>query len=509
MFAMDRIHRIRELYYQQGMSLAEIARELDCDWRTVRKYVDMEDFNQEPPKPESVPQSKLNKYKPIITGWLAEDKSMPRKQRHTAKRVFDRLKKIYPDFDCSYRLVAEFVSETKKDLRLSKKDGAIPLEHGPGEAQGDFGTADFQENGRRYHEAKYFVLSFPWSNGGYLQLNYGENMECLLESLVKIFEHLGGVPTEIWFDNTKTVVTKIIKDGGREVNERFLRFSEHYRFRPVFMNPDAGNEKGNVENKVGYLRRNELVPLPKFKILSEFNQDLLKACDEDMRREHYDKELFINELFEQDRNMLLPLPSVPFDTRGYETARTDKYGRFTLDKGKHRYSASPGQAETTVHLILTSSEVTVLDSDFREIVRHRRLYGEEKGESMDWIPYLKYIARKPRSLRNSGIYELMPEEMRRFMDSCESAERGRVLKVLAELTERAGFESALTTVDAAIRCQAHDADSLKNLYRRLFTDVPELPPLSDQVDEAFGTVIPFHDDLSIYDKALKGGVRNG
>ena len=126
--------------------------------------------------------------------------------------------------------------------------------HHPGEGQADFGTADFCENSRLHHEAKYLVLSFPYSNGGFLQLNYGENMECLLEGLVAIFEHIGGVPTESWFDNTRTIVTKVIKGGGRNVTERFQRFCEHYRVKLVFMNPESGWEKGNVENQVGYLR---------------------------------------------------------------------------------------------------------------------------------------------------------------------------------------------------------------------------------------------------------------
>lgn len=117
-----------------------------------------------------------------------------------------------------------------------------------------------------------------------------------------MFEYIGGVPTEIWFDNTKTIVTEIIKGGGREVTERFRRFSEHYRFKPVFMNPESGWEKGNVENKVGYLRRNELVPVPKFEQLSVKNKELLIACDKDMEREHYDDEddSFISELFLKD-----------------------------------------------------------------------------------------------------------------------------------------------------------------------------------------------------------------
>ena len=148
-----------------------------------------------------------------------------------------------------------------------------------------------------------------------------------------------------------------------------------------------------------------------------------------------------------------------------------------------------------------------MDSDLHEVVRHRRLYGDEH-ESMDWIPYLKYIARKPRSLRNSGIYDLMPETMRYFMDHCENAERGKVLKTLAELTERNGFDSALLTVDEAIRLQARDPESLKSLHRRLFSDVPELPPLDGSADIPLGKVISLKNDLSVYDTALKGGVAN-
>ena len=144
-----------------------------------------------------------------------------------------------------------------------------------------------------------------------------------------------------------------------------------------------------------------------------------------------------------------------------------------------------------------------------EIVVHRRLYGEDEPESMDWIPYLKYIARKPRSLRNSGIYDIMPETMRHFMDHCENTERGKVLKTLAELTERNGFDSALATVDEAIRLQARDAESLKNLHRRLFCDVPQLPPLESKVDIPLGKVLLFRNDLAVYDKALKGGAANG
>lgn len=512
MTTMDQIHRIRDLYYGQGKSLTEIAGIEKLDWRTVRKYVDMEDFSKAPPSPdEGLHSSKLDKFKPYIDKWLTEDKKAPRKQRHTAKRVHKRLKDEVAGYNCSYRLVAAYVAEKKKELRLKQKEGYLPLVHRPGEAQADFGYADFYENGKLHHEAKYLVLSFPYSNGGYLQLNYGENMECLLEGLVAMFQYIGGVPTEIWFDNTRTIVTEIIKGGGREISERFQRFCEHYRFKAVFMNPESGWEKGNVENKVGYLRRNELVPVPQFENLAEKNQELFKACDKDMEREHYEDGdgRLISELFQEDKATFLPLPSIPFDTSLYTTAKTDKYGKFTLDAGKHRYSASPAFCEETVRLRITSSEVAVMDSDLHEVVRHRRLYGEEH-ECMDWIPYLRYIAHKPRSLKNSGIYDMMPESMRMYMDSCEGKDRGKVLKVLAELTERSGFESALTTVNEAIAHQAADPDSLMSLYRRTYMDVPPLPPIKPPERVPKLKVIAFPSGLDALDAVLtKGGVSHG
>ena len=479
-----------------------------------KKYVDMEDFNNQLPASQSkeVHKSKLDPFKPMIDEWLQADKLAPRKQRHTAKRIFRRLKEEQKDFNCSYRLVALYVKDKKEDLKLKRNTGYLPLVHRPGEAQADFGTADFYENGKLHHEAKYFVLSFPYSNGGFLQLNYGENMECLLEGMVAIFEYIGGVPTEIWFDNTKTIVTKVIKGGGRNLTERFSRFCEHYRIKPVFMNPESGWEKGNVENKVGYLRRNELVPVPRFDNLTEENKYLLKRCDTDMQRQHYDDNdgRYISELFEEDKARLLPLPTVPFDTALYTTVQTDKYGKFTIDSGKHRYSASPAFSDSFVNLKITSSKVIVMDKDMHEIVRHKRLYGEEH-EQMDWLPYLRYIASKPRSLRNSGIYDMMPQSMQIYMDKCESSERGRILKVLAELTERTGFSSAVKTVDKAISLNATDSDSLQSLYRRIYSDVPLLPPLEDENTLPKQKIIPFRNDLIMLDAILtkRGGASNG
>ncbi len=502
---MDQIHHIRELYFEQGYNISDIAKATDTNWKTVAKYVDMADFNEPLPVPASKQRfcPKLEPYKQLIDSWLEEDKLHPRKQRHTALKVFNRLTDEVADFSCSYRLVAEYVRRRKEELNLKRNEGFLPLEHHPGEAQADFGSADFYERGRLV-SGKYLVLSFPWSNAGYLQLLYGENTECLLEGLDAIFSHIGGVPQEIWFDNGSAMVARVIKGNERDLTERFSRFREHYGFKAVFMNPAEGHEKGNVENKVGYIRRNYLVPAPKFDDLMFYNCDLLDKLDSDQDRPHYYKQTLISELFEADRAALMPLPSVPFDKSRIITGiSTDGYGRFTLDNGKHEYSSAPKYANGTVNARLDSTFVTVLDDEYRPIVTHRRLYGDEHQSSMAWVPYLEYISRHPRSLKNTGIYEMMPETMQSYLNNCDGSQKKDVLHLLSELTERTGFESALHAVEQAIDYEVHDPDSLKSLYNSIFSDVPQLPPL--ETGGMIPDLDPMQADLTEYDLFLKGG----
>lgn len=478
MLTMDKIKHIRFRYFMKGENISQIAEELHLDWKTVRKYVDMTDFNEPAPKPASEQRfcPKLDPYKPTIDKWLEEDKQAPRKQRHTARRVFNRLRKEHREFDCSYRTVAAYYAVKHKELFSNTKDGFLPLEHRPGEAQVDFGAADFYENGRRI-SGKYLEVSFPYSNKGYMQLFYGENMECLLEGLDAIFRHIGAVPNEIWFDNAKTIVSKIIRGGGRETTERFDRFREHYRFHAVFMNPGEGHEKGNVENKVGYQRRNFLVPMPRFISLADFNRHLLTVCEDDAQREHYRCNETIEERFAKDLRHCHPLPDIEFDLSCRTNAVTNNWGKFYLNKAMHEYSVSPKHANMSVNLKLTSALVIVMDENYREIVRHHRLYGDTKQQSMDWLPYLKQLSIRPRALKHTGIYDMMPSAMKKFLEGCSNTETGKALKVLAELTDRTGFDSALNTVAQALSFGASDADSLKNLYRRIYADVPELPPM--------------------------------
>jgi transposase len=505
MLKMTEIQKIRELYFKQGKSITAIKRLTGRDRKTIRMYINKQDWNSPEKEKQEKSFPKLNPYKTEIDKWLYEDKNAKKKQRHTAKRVYDRLCEKYGDqFDCSYRTVAGYFSMRRKEI-YGNQAGFLPLEHIAGEAQADFGDADFYENGKLYN-GKYLNLSFPYSNKGYFQVFKGENQECLFEGLRSIFEHIGGVPTRIWFDNPSTIVTKILKNGDRSLTDNYIRFKEHYRFEGVFCNANSGHEKGNVEGKVGYHRRNMLVPLPRFNNLSEFNRELLSKCDKDALRNHYRKNATHEELFLEDKAELLELPKIQLDVSTYITVKTNGYGRFYLNNGLHEYSTSPKYALSRVLVKITANEVMPLDDSLREIVKHERFYGKMKQQSMKWLPYLTQLSRYPGALKYTGIYRILPDSMQNYLEKCNKPDKGKILKMIAHLTEKKGFECAVETVDKALQYEVTDSDSLLSLHKRLHDNAVELPPI--KMASNMPEVSCVNSDLGQYDQKLdKAGVQ--
>ena len=235
MLNMSDIEEIRRLYFSNGKNISEICRQTGFDRKTISKYLSCQEWMEKGHVLSESRVSRLDKYKEDIDNWLERDKRIRKKQRHTAKRIYDRLREEYQGFDCSYRTVAEYVSAKKQDM-FNPKKSYLPLEHKPGEAQIDFGKAEFIEKGKRVY-GSYLNVSFPYSNAGFLQMFRGENFECLAQGLKNIYEHIGGVPHRQWFDNLSAVVIKIKKGKERIVRDEFIRFKEHYGFEEVFCNP--------------------------------------------------------------------------------------------------------------------------------------------------------------------------------------------------------------------------------------------------------------------------------
>lgn len=467
MLTMTQVNLIRTLYYGQGKTITEISREIGYDRKTIRKFLDQESFNKEPSKSSELigpgRPSSLKPFRGIIDEWLIEDLHHRRKQRHTAKRIYDRLCKEHPEsFNCCYKTVSNYVSSKKKDI-YKQSECFVKLVHIPGEAQVDFGSAEFYERGKLY-SGKYLNVSFPYSNQGYFQLFKGENQECLFEGLSAIFNYIGGVPTRLWFDNTSTIVINVLKEGKRDLTDDFLRFKNHYMFDAVFCNKGKGNEKGNVENKVGYHRRNILVPVPSFDDLEAYNKELLGICCDDGNRNHYEKDIEITALHREDRRKLIHLPSEPFNSDKYLKIKINAYGRFTLNKGMHEYSGVPKLVGEYATVRITASSVHVLDSNFKELVVHERLYGENRQSSVKWLPFLNQLAMKPNAIKYSGIMETLPDPLRKYMEMSNHTDRSKLLSAISKISENAGFEKALEVISEAARLEVLDPDSLISIY---------------------------------------------
>ena len=222
MLSMDDIKYIKRLYEKEELSIREIMRRTGYHYETVRKYLDMEDFNEPmyPPK-ESV--SLLDPLKPIIDQWLLDDLKAPRRQRHTAKRVFECLQEEYPEqLEVKLRTVQYYVSYKKKEIYKSQQKARLPLYHPPGEAQVDFGHFSYINNSDDMVDALKLTVSFPYSNQAYCQIFGGENQQCLLQGMRNIFEHIGKVPNRILFDNLSSAVAHMGNGHNRTLKLYFI-----------------------------------------------------------------------------------------------------------------------------------------------------------------------------------------------------------------------------------------------------------------------------------------------
>ncbi len=482
MLTMANADDIRNFNNEKGLNVSEIHRKTGFDHKTIKKYLDQDDFNLKPAIKEQR-ASILAPYFAIIDQWLNNDKKAKRKQRHTAQRVFNRLHEENAEFSVSYRTVAGYVKSKRKQLYQS--GCFLPLDHPEGEAQVDFGKADYVENGFRI-SGSYLVMSFPFSNAGYGLLCPGETAECLLEGMKLVFNHIGCVPIRIRFDNASSMVIKIKDDGDRVLTDSFLRFKNHYGFGYAFCNPASGHEKGHVENKVGYIRRNMLVPIPEFTSLQEFNQLQLTRCDDDMNREHYKKNQLISELFAQEKPSFLPLPAIDYEVCKYDSVMADSYGKIALERGSRIYSTTPAMAGTMVRVKQTALHVYILDAQLRPVVTHKRLYSVQK-ESMDWLPYLSQLAKRPGALKYTPIFAMLPQNLQQHLNGTTRTDCGKILKTIAELTRHNDFEKALDAVDKTLARGVIDSDSIVATFNRLHSldvvmpsvrlpdNLPELP----------------------------------
>jgi transposase len=494
MLTMDDIKYIRRMHDVEGCSIREIMRRSGYHYETVKKYLDMEDFNAPPKPPKELP-SLLEPLKPVIDKWLEDDLKAPRKQRHTAKRVYDRLCEEYPNLlEVKLRTVQYYVSMKKKELYTEKSKGYLPLDHPPGEAQVDFCQFFYYDNAQTLQEGRKLTVSFPQSNAAYCQVFRGENQECLLQGLQNIMKYMNKVPFRMVFDNLAAAVSHIGRGKERTLTEGFKRFVEHYGTEPIFCNTSAGWEKGNVESKVGYERRNMFVPVPTILDFDQFNKKLFECCEKDIQRDHYKKNLLLSELFEADRQAMLPLNPIDFKVCKFQTAKADKYGKVMYET--NLYSSSPKLAQETVYLEITSDIVTVLDTKYNPIITHRRLY-EKGGESMDWLPYISLIAKRPTALKYTGFYQELPEIWQNYLADLPTEKKRDALLTLNTMLQKHDIAAAADALEMALGVGVKDCDSILASYHRLTRNVQQMQPM--QFKNSYIQVPSFQTDNLKYD----------
>ena len=433
MLKMSQVNYIRDLH-NSGYRISKISDETGVDPKTIRKYIQKDDFSQKPPKKTAYP-SILDGYKKAIDNWLDEDKKSWYKQQHTAKRIYDRLVDEC-GYTGSYSVVQRYVKKMREHV-VAK--ASLELIWEPGIAQVDFGDADFIVKGERTR-LKYLVVSFPYSNDSFCQVFGGENAECVCQGLKDIFNYIGGVPPLVIFDNA-TGIGRRIGDNIHE-NKVFSSFRAHYNFRARFCNPYAGYEKGHVESKVAYNRKNLFVPVESFNDIIEYNKKLLDKHKIKAKELHYKKQVPISQLFREDQQALAHLPIKDFAVLHYDWYKTDGYGKVCID-GKHYYSTAPEYARQEVMVAFYAHTIEVLDSDGNTLVTHPRQYRDVRTDTCDYSTSLAVLLKNVGAWHNSGVRADAPEVLREFMDNLPKNELRDCVKTLHDLTKRYGYDIAV------------------------------------------------------------------
>ena len=463
MLSLEKIAVIKHKYENEGLSKNAIAEELGYSPHTIAKYLERDNWSGIVRGKRKRARTVLDGYTGDIDEWLEADMKAPRKQRHTAKRVYDRLR-AEKGYNGGESTVRNYVREKKEELYKSRKEGCLPLNHLPGYAQVDFGNAYYtDENGRERLGAE-LVISFPYSNSGWSQLLPGQNQECLFTGLQNIFRHIGGVPIGIRFDNMSTVVSQILKDGKRNLTDAFLRFEMHFRFQSSFCNPGKGNEKGSVENKVGYLRRNMLVPPPLVTDLDNFNAALLTLCDADRNREHYLHKKTVAELWSEDAAAILTLPEYEFDVFRYEASLRVSATGFVYVDAKC-YGLSPEYAGRKIQAKVRYTTIEFYVND-RPLITHNRLYSDELEQS-DWRVYIDTWIKKPGGLEHTRYFDKMPQYWKEYLLTTKGKERKSALILLKEIISNGDDELANDVIELAREQGRADVDSLRQCYRQI------------------------------------------
>jgi transposase len=453
---------IRKEYFLKRKSIRQIARELHHSRKTVRKAIQDPGVpvytRKKPPEKQAI-----GPFAEVIRKWLEEDEKRPAKQRHTARRIFDRLRDEH-----GYMGTDRTVRREVSLLRAKLPESHVPQTYLPADgATFDFGEAQviFRGLERTVHLAcmrldcssKFFVCALPT-----------ERRESLFESHLRGFAYLGGVPLRVRYDNLTTAVYKILKGRNREEQSLWVAFRSHFLFEAHYCAPGKGQEKGGVENLVGYARRNFLVPLPKVETFDELNDYLRDCCDRDaISRERFGKS--VEELWNEEVKKLQPLPKRLPKACVVLTLRVNR--RQMVRLGGNRYSVPPQYVGQSVMVQAYVFQVII---SFKEktIAVHARSYLRD-DEVLDPQHYLPVLLQKPGAFDRAtpvvnwslpavfSRYHLHLKE--RLGHSGGTKEYIRILMLLKD----SPMEEVAPAIKKATGLRIYSFDGVKNLLYQL------------------------------------------
>lgn len=429
---------IREMDRAPGSNRSQIARELGISRNTVDKYADMEDFSPRPPVPQSRPHPATDPYEETVAEWLEADELAPKKQRHTAKRVYDRLVA-----ECSYKGSYESVNRLVGRITAAKEladptEGFLELEWPCGTAQVDFGKAVAAIAGEE-RELWMLVVTLPHSNTRRTLLLPAHNAECLCFGLRAVFEGIGRFPRLMVFDNA-TEAGRMVRGAVTE-SETFLAFRTHYCCDVRFCNPYSGWEKGSVENAVGYLRRNAMVPVPRAESLEALNDVLAARCLELEPESRCRDGRPVAAAQPEDLAAMAALPGVGFDAVRWARARTDNRGEFSIDG--HRYCAGPAWHNRQLVVGLRHDSVDVRADRGRRVCTLPRAYGDRAGTVRNSRALIPALVARPRAWEESPLRREMPPDLVTVMDAADKAGLRQALRSIDRAADAAGFDAAV------------------------------------------------------------------